>query len=59
MLSTDEPLNRPVNFMKNFYLTWNAKTSRMILEFFSVSQREKLANLSKGNNCELKFIALF
>ncbi len=49
-------IKQAVNFMKNFYLTWNQKRADELLEFFQLAKEEKIANLSKGNTAEINLL---
>lgn len=43
-------------FMKDFYKNWNGYRAEEILEFFKLSRKEKIANLSKGNKMKTNLL---
>ena len=49
-------IKQAMNFMSDFYATWNQKRADELLVFFQLTQTEKIANLSKGNTAKINLM---
>lgn len=43
-------------FMQDFYATWNQQRANELLDFFQLTEKEKIANLSKGNTAKINLL---
>ncbi|MGB3161690.1 ABC transporter ATP-binding protein [Carnobacterium sp.] len=49
-------IKQAMGFMKDFYATWNQKRADELLDFFQLTEKEKIADLSKGNTAKINLL---
>ena len=49
-------IQQAMEFMQDFYTTWNQKRADELLDFFNLQKNEKIANLSKGNTAKINLL---
>ncbi|WP_192988264.1 ABC transporter ATP-binding protein [Carnobacterium mobile] len=49
-------IQQAMQFMQDFYTTWNQKRADELLHFFNLQKNEKIANLSKGNTAKINLL---
>jgi ABC-2 type transport system ATP-binding protein len=49
-------IKQAMAFMHDFYTTWNQQRANELLEFFQLTEKEKIANLSKGNTAKINLL---
>jgi ABC-2 type transport system ATP-binding protein len=49
-------IEQAMDFMKDFYATWNQKRADELLDFFQLTEKEKIADLSKGNTAKINLL---
>jgi len=45
-----------MQFMQDFYNSWNPKRAQELLEFFQLKEHEKISDLSKGNTAKVNLL---
>lgn len=49
-------IKEAMNFMENFYSSWNSKRAEEIVYFFRLNIEDKIAELSKGNQAKVNLL---
>ncbi|MGX7394894.1 ABC transporter ATP-binding protein [Carnobacterium mobile] len=49
-------IQQAMQFMQDFYTTWNQKRADELLHFFNLQKNEKIADLSKGNTAKINLL---
>lgn len=49
-------IEQAMQFMKDFYKSWNDKRAKEILRFFKLKENEKISSLSKGNTAKVNLL---
>ncbi|WP_313469173.1 ATP-binding cassette domain-containing protein, partial [Carnobacterium sp.] len=49
-------IQQAMQFMQDFYTTWNQKRANELLHFFNLQKTEKIADLSKGNTAKINLL---
>lgn len=49
-------IGQAMQFMKDFYKTWNDTRAKEILHFFKLKEEEKISSLSKGNTAKVNLL---
>lgn len=49
-------IREAMQFMKDFYKSWNEKRAKELLAFFKLKEEEKIASLSKGNTAKVNLL---
>ena len=49
-------IKQAMDFMKDFYITWNQERANELLTFFQLTEKEKIADLSKGNTAKINLM---
>jgi ABC-2 type transport system ATP-binding protein len=49
-------IEESMQFMKDYYATWNEERARELLTFFKLKPEEKIASLSKGNTAKANLL---
>lgn len=49
-------VNEAMDFMKDYYVTWNSKRAKEITRFFRLNLTDKISELSKGNQAKVNLL---
>ncbi|SEL01306.1 ABC-2 type transport system ATP-binding protein [Carnobacterium iners] len=49
-------IKQAMQFMKDFYTTWNQERANDLLDFFQLTETEKITTLSKGNTAKINLM---
>src|SRR5690625_3639629 len=49
-------IKEAMQFMADFYKSWNQKRAEDMLSFFKLKQEERISNLSKGNTAKVNLM---
>ncbi|MCA9765631.1 MAG: ABC transporter ATP-binding protein [Carnobacterium sp.] len=49
-------IRQAMHFMKDFYTTWNQERANELLNFFQLTETQKIATLSKGNTAKINLM---
>src|SRR5699024_4648606 len=49
-------IREAIQFMKDFYKSWNEERAQELLSFFKLKEEEKISSLSKGNTAKVNLL---
>lgn len=49
-------IGEAMQFMKDFYTSWNGERAKEMLDFFKLTEDERIADLSKGNTAKINLM---